>query len=214
MIQIKNRNMIFGSQHCAQGNCIRLISLQHIKGELRILIYLESQISFAWELSHRILLQNYIKYVQTYIDLNTYVTKVHSNCSGVHMRLEEHRKAVEEHERNIGRCIDDGMEKNQRNLGYNVSQASIEMLSIYLLKLKLVQISVNFDHRIFKHSKSLKETLKFDFPEKTRILDIMRKIEEKRNVLCYGKRKTEKDVTEMLELYNKLKEILGETHEE
>ncbi len=130
------------------------------------------------------------------------------------MRLEEHRKALEEHDRNIRRCIDDGIEENQRNLGYNISQAGIEMLSIYLLKLKLVQVSVNFDHRIFKNSKYLKEALPFNFPEKTKILDLMRKIEEKRSLLCYGKRKPEKEATEMLALYDKLKEILGEPHEE
>jgi|SRR3989338_2160191 len=126
------------------------------------------------------------------------------------MKIEEHRKAVEEHDRNIRRCIDDGIEKNQRNLGYNISQSSIERLSMYLLKLKVVEVSVNFDHRTFKHSKSLKERLPFDFPEKIKILDIMRKIEEKRSTLCYGKRKPEKEVTEMLGLYDKLKEILGE----
>src|SRR3990167_10643610 len=87
------------------------------------------------------------------------------------MKIEEHRKAVEEHDRNIRRCIDDGIEKNQRNLGYNISQSSIERLSMYLLKLKVVEVSVNFDHRIFKHSKSLKERLPFDFPEKIKILD-------------------------------------------
>lgn len=149
-----------------------------------------------------------------YIDLNTYVTKLHINCSGVQMRLEEHRKALDEHDRHIRRCIDDGVEENQRNLGYNVSQASIEMLSIYMLKLRIVQVSVNFDHRIFKNSAYLREALPFDFPEKTKILDIMRKIEEKRNALCYGKRKPKKDVIETLELYDKIKEILGESHEE
>lgn len=130
------------------------------------------------------------------------------------MRIEEHKNALEEHERNIRRCIDDGIEKNQRNLGYNVSQASIEMLSVYLLKLRVVQVSINFDHRIFKHSKSLKEKMPFDFPEKTKILGTMRKIEEKRVVLCYGKRKPEKEVSDMLVLYDKLKEIIGEAHEE
>ena len=148
------------------------------------------------------------------MDLNNYVTKLHINCLGVHMKLEEHRKALEEHERNIRRCVDGGVEENQRNLGYNISQASIEMMSIYLLKIKLIQVSVNFDHRIFKHSKSLRETLSFDFPEKTKILDLMRNIEEKRSLLCYGKRKTKKEVTEMLALYDKLKGILGESHEE
>ena len=126
------------------------------------------------------------------------------------MRIEEHKKALEEHERSVRRCIDDGIVDNQRNLGYNISQASIEMLSIYLLKLRLVPISVNFDHRTFKNSKSLKSLFPFDFPQKSKILDLMRKIEEKRNLLCYGKRKSIRDVEEMIRLYNELKEILVE----
>lgn len=129
------------------------------------------------------------------------------------MKIEEHEKALDEHERNTKRCVDDGIEKNQRNLGYNVSQASVEMLSIYLLKLRVVQVSVNFDHRIFKHSKSVKEKLSFDFPEKAKILELMRKLEEKRALLCYGKRKPEKEAAEMLDIYGKLKDILGESHE-
>ena len=104
------------------------------------------------------------------------------------MRIEEHEKALGEHEKNIKRCIDEGIEENQRNVGYNASQASIEMLSIYLLKLKLVPVSVNFDHRIFKSSASVKSALSFDFPEKFRILDLMKKID----------------------FYNELKDIIGD----
>jgi hypothetical protein len=129
------------------------------------------------------------------------------------MRIEEHIKALEEHERNIRKCIDDGLEDNQRNLGYNVSQASIEMLSIYLLKSRLVPVSVNFDHRIFKNSEYIKNTFSFDFPGKARILGFMKNIEEKRNLLCYGKRKPLKDIEEMIMLYNKLKEVLGDMNE-
>lgn len=130
------------------------------------------------------------------------------------MRVDEHKKALEEHERNIRRCVDNGIAENQRNLGYNVSQASVEMLSIYLLKLNVVQVSVNFDHRIFKHAKSIKEKFPFDFPEKTKILGLMRKIEEKRSMLCYGKRKPENEVTVMLEIYGGLKGIIGDADEE
>ncbi len=130
------------------------------------------------------------------------------------MKIEEHQKAVEEHERNIRRCVEESVNENQRNLGYNISQASIESFSIYLLKLKLVPVSVNYDHRIFKNSASIKSKISFDFPEKTKILELMRKIEEKRSLLCYGKRKPLKDVEEMINLHNELKNIIGETHEE
>lgn len=130
------------------------------------------------------------------------------------MKIEEHRSALLEHERNITRCINEGAEENQRNLGYNVSQASIEMFSIHLLKLKLVHLSVNYDHRLFKNSVAVRASFPFDFPEKSRILGIMRQIEEKRNLLCYGKRKPLKEVQEMIMLYRRLAELIGENHEQ
>ncbi|MBI3190818.1 hypothetical protein HYZ41_03880 [archaeon] len=126
------------------------------------------------------------------------------------MRIEEHKKALEEHERNIRRCIDEGLEENQRNLGYNISQACIEMLSIYLIKMRLVPLSVNFDHRLFKSSKAFDSALKIDFPSKSKILGLMKGIEERRNYLCYGKRKSYSDCEEMVELYNKLKDVIGD----
>jgi len=125
------------------------------------------------------------------------------------MKIEEHEKALEEHEKNIRRCIDEGLAENQRNIAYNASQAGIERLSIYLLKLKLVPVSINFDHRIFKNNAAVKNAFPFDFPEKAAILAAMKNIEEKRNILCYGKRKPAKECEEMLRLYNSLKELLG-----
>ena len=34
------------------------------------------------------------------------------------MKIEEHEKAYEEHIRSINRAIEEGIEENQRNLGY------------------------------------------------------------------------------------------------
>ncbi len=48
------------------------------------------------------------------------------------MRIDEREKALEEHEVNISRCIEYGIVENQRNIAFNISQASIEMFSIYL----------------------------------------------------------------------------------
>ncbi len=130
------------------------------------------------------------------------------------MKIEEHQKAFDEHERNIRRCIDEGIVENQRNVSYNISQASIEIFSMYLLKLKLVPISINYDHRIFKNNAELEKKIPFDFPEKSRLLSLMRIIEERRMLLCYGKRKALKDVEEMIDCYNKLKALLGGYHDE
>ena len=69
------------------------------------------------------------------------------------MKIEEHEKAYEEHIRNINRAIEEGIEENQRNLGYNISQASVELFSIYLHKLNLIKSSGDqFDHRVFKNT--------------------------------------------------------------
>lgn len=129
------------------------------------------------------------------------------------MRLEERRKALEEHETNIKRCIDFGISENQRNIVFNISQASIEMFSIYLIGKNLITSSTDFDHRIFKKSSEISEKIPFDFLNKPKILDLMRKIEEKRLLLCYGKRKAEKEVKEAIDFWNELKQLAGEYNE-
>ncbi len=129
------------------------------------------------------------------------------------MRMEERRKALEEHETNIKRCIDFGISENQRNIAFNISQASIEMFSIYLISKNLITASTDFDHRIFKKSLEISEKIPFDFPNKSKILDLMRKIEEKRLLLCYGKRKVEKEVKEDIDFWHDIKSLIGEKNE-
>ncbi|MBI4170291.1 MAG: hypothetical protein HY514_01245 [Candidatus Aenigmarchaeota archaeon] len=73
------------------------------------------------------------------------------------------------------------MDENQRNLGYNVSQADIEMLSIYLLKLRLVPVSVNFDHRVFKSPKATNAVLPFEFCSY-----LIERVEGIRSVILFG----------------------------
>ena len=129
------------------------------------------------------------------------------------MKMEDHVKALEEHRRNLDKCVEEGAERNQRNIGFNASQASIEMFSIYLLKHNLISQSVNFDHRIFKRASSVSEKIPFNFPNRGRILELMRKIEEKRLLLCYGKRKPSREIDEMLDYFGKLAKIVGDENE-
>ena len=126
------------------------------------------------------------------------------------MKLEEHEKAYEEHKRNIDRTIEEGIEENQRNLSYNVSQGSVELFSIFLHKLNIIQGSGDqFDHRIFKSKKLVESKIKFDFPQKKKILELMKKIEEERNALSYGSRKSKERVVEALNNFNELREIIN-----
>ncbi len=126
------------------------------------------------------------------------------------MRIEQHKEAYEEHLKNIFKSIEDGIEENQRNLGFNISQGSVELFAIFLHQLHLIEGSGDqFDHRIFKNKNLIDEKLFFDFPLKEKILGLMREIESERNVLCYGSRKPLKRVEKMVENFNKLKDIIG-----
>ena len=126
------------------------------------------------------------------------------------MKVEDHEQAYKEHIRNINRSIEEGIEENQRNLGFNISQGSVELISIYLHKLNLIQSSGDqLDHRIFKSNSLSEKRLPIDFPEKQTILAIMRKIEEERNVVCYGKRKPNDRIEKIILLFNKLREIVN-----
>jgi len=126
------------------------------------------------------------------------------------MKIEEHEKAYEEHIRNINRAIEEGIEENQRNLGYNISQASVELFSIYLHKLNLIQSSgEQFDHGVFKNTELTKKKVPAGFKEREKIIKLMREIELERNVICYGKRKPKDRIEKMIKYFNELRIIIN-----
>ena len=126
------------------------------------------------------------------------------------MKIEEHETAYNEHSKNLNRLIEEGVEENQRNIGYNLSQGSVELLSIYLHKLHLFSDSGDkLDHRIFKSNSLIEKRIPFDFPNKKEILKIMEYIELERNIICYGKRKPEKRVAELINKFNELRKIIN-----
>src|SRR3989338_7155075 len=100
-----------------------------------------------------------------------------TNVAGDIIREEEHDAALEEHERHLKRAIDEGIRENQRNIGYNVSQGSVELFSLYIHKLNLTEVSgENFDHRIFKNIDLIEKRLPASFPNREKILELMREI--------------------------------------
>ena len=125
------------------------------------------------------------------------------------MKVEEHEKAYEEHRNNLNKAIEEGIEKNQRNIGYNVSQGSIELFAIFLHKLHLLQGSGDqFDHRIFK-KKLIEKKIPPDFPDRKEILELMKIIELERNALCYGTRKPLKRAEKLIENFNELRKSIN-----
>ncbi len=124
------------------------------------------------------------------------------------MNIEEHVSALEEHERKLKDCIEEGIEKNQRNIAYNASQGSVELFSIYMHRLNLTTPGEKFDHRTFKKKSETERRIPKDFPKREKVLELMKIIEEKRTVLCYGKRKPYEDIKEVIDTFRKLKKVI------
>ena len=126
------------------------------------------------------------------------------------MKIEQHEEAYKEHLNNLKRAIEEGLHENQRNISYNVSQGSVELFAIFLHKLNLIQGSgEQFDHRIFKNISLIKEKLPLQFPEKEKILKLMKDIETERSALCYGNRKPIDRIEKMIHSFNNLREIIN-----
>jgi hypothetical protein len=127
------------------------------------------------------------------------------------MKIEQHKEAYKEHNLNIERAIEEGIENNQRNLGFNISQGSIELFAIFLHKLNLIQSSGDqLDHRIFKSQNLTNKKLPPEFPSRKRVLELMKEIEEERNSLCYGSRKPKDRIEKLIKNFNSLKKIINE----
>ena len=99
------------------------------------------------------------------------------------MKIEAHEEAYKEHIENLKRAIEEGVEENQRNIGFNISQGSVELFAIYLHKLNLLSGSGDqFDHRVFKSKNLIEQKIPPEFPEKEKILRLMEVCLRKRGV--------------------------------
>lgn len=126
------------------------------------------------------------------------------------MRIEEHEQAYKEHLNNMNNAIEEGTEENQRNIGYNVSQGSIELFALYLHKLHLLQDSGDqFNHRIFKNKSLIEKRVPPDFQDRNKILELMKSIELERNIICYGKRKPKQRIEKMIKQFQKLRKLIN-----
>lgn len=124
------------------------------------------------------------------------------------MKVEDHLRNIKESLDVINECIQKGLQERQRNIGLNVSIASVEMLEVFLHKQNLINPGAIIKHDWFSSVRKAKEKLPFDFPEKGKILDCLCAIESKRNLLCYGKPRPINEIESILESFNKLKSLL------
>ena len=129
------------------------------------------------------------------------------------MRIEDLKKRLNESINLIDESIEKGLVERQRTIGFNTSAACADMLEIFLHKKDLIDIGFFIKHEWLKSKNIVEEKFPFDFPRKKEILDLIFKIEEKRNVLCYGKPQKEYTINEVLDNFNKLKKIFKEVEE-
>ena len=87
----------------------------------------------------------------------------------------------------IEECVEKGLMERQRTIGFSASAACADMLEILLHKHSLIDPGFTIKHEWLKSKNKIKEKFPFDFPSKNELLNLIFKIEEKRDILCYGK---------------------------
>lgn len=124
------------------------------------------------------------------------------------MLNENHLRCIEEGFKAINWAVDQGIEDLQTTISFHCSNIAVNMLEIYLHKLKILPIDNILKHEWFASKNKLKEKLNFEFEGKKEILNLMFGIEEKRNILCYGKKQKIEEINKVLDRLYKLKELL------
>lgn len=124
------------------------------------------------------------------------------------MLNENHLRCIEEGFKVIAWAVDQGLEEMQTTIGFHCSNIAVNMLEIYLHKLKILPADNILKHEWFASKNKIREKLDFEFKGKDRILDLMFKIEERRNILCYGKKQKIEETNKVLDKLYELKDFL------
>lgn len=135
------------------------------------------------------------------------------------MKLERHQEVLKEVLDEVEAALQDkrGLVAHQRRLAFSLSLGSVNLLEMYLHKLGIMKEGSKVDHRLFSKSRErLLEHLQKQITSPVdsvenigRIVDIMVKIEEKRNDLAYGSPSTEKILQEKINLFFELRRVTG-----
>ncbi len=126
------------------------------------------------------------------------------------MKIEDHLKNLKESVQVIEESIEKGLRERQRNIGFNASVACADMLEILLHKKSLIDPGFVIKHEWFKSKNKLEEKFPFEFPKKKEILGLITSIEEKRDILCYGKPQKVEVLQELIDNFNKVRAIFRE----
>ena len=134
------------------------------------------------------------------------------------MREEKHKEILKEVTDEIESALKDnrGLLPHQRRLAFSLSLGAINFLELYFHKLSIMKEGSKINHEWFKR----KEERIFEYLQKqitspintigniNRIVDTIRKIEEKRDDLAYGTIATEDILQEKINLFFELKGLV------
>ncbi len=123
------------------------------------------------------------------------------------MKIEDHLRNINESLEVIKESIQKGIQKRQRNIGFNTSVAATEMLEVYLHENNLINPGIVIKHSWFSSKRKAEEKLNFKFPNKEKIINLLNSIETKRNLLCYGKPRSEETIQSALDSFYQIKEL-------
>ena len=123
------------------------------------------------------------------------------------MKIEDHLRNINESIESINDAVKKGIENKQRTLGFNCSVASVEMLEVFLHKLELINPGAIIKHEWFSSPRRVNEMIPYSFQDKEKIISILCKIEEKRNILCYGKKQPISEMEFVLDLFYQAKSL-------
>ncbi|MBI2507518.1 hypothetical protein HYV89_01045 [Candidatus Woesearchaeota archaeon] len=126
------------------------------------------------------------------------------------MKVEIHLESLREGVGEIEESIKKGIIDKQRTLGFHTSAGAMDMLEIILHKNNLIDPGFTVKHDWFLSKKKIDKKFPFEFQNKKEILDAVVAIENVRNSLCYGKRKKEKELEQLIKDFNKLKHLFVE----
>lgn len=125
--------------------------------------------------------------------------------------IEEHKKAVEELEADILEKIRlHTVSERQKIIGFTASEASTNCFAILLHKKNLISAGFNVNHKWFASIERAKAKFPFDFPHKSRLLELLVKEEQLRDRLCYGRSKSSAEAEEAIKIFFDIKKLASE----
>jgi hypothetical protein len=133
------------------------------------------------------------------------------------MREERHNEILKEVLDEIEVSLKDerGLVSHQRRLAFSLSLGAVNLIELYFHKLSIIKEGAKINHKWFKRKKDKifvylqKQIISpVDSVEKiNEIIDLVTKIEEKRDDLAYGVPSTEKILQEKINFFFNIKEL-------